>query len=139
VVDRQQTRISSLTFFDCQKLICVPPRGNALQTIYPPTRVTDFAQARRLLMQSSAMRDKKTSRSNPVPPHCPSCAQGMRLARKTRRFNGLPDLYIFECRVCDVSHTEEGAAPSEAKLKTEIGSWYVDEFGNPTREIKTRD
>jgi hypothetical protein len=70
VIDQQQTRISSLTFFDCQKLICAPPRSNALQTIYPPTRsqtiypptrVTDFAQVRRLLMQSSAMRDKKTA------------------------------------------------------------------------------
>ena len=90
-------------------------------------------------MQSSAMRDKKTSRSNPVPPHCPSCAQAMRMARKTRRFNGLPDLYIFECRTCDMSHTEEGTPPSETKFKTEIGSWYLDEFGNPTREIKRRD
>ena len=85
------------------------------------------------------MRDKKTSRSNPVPPHCPSSAQAMRLARKTRRFNGLPDLYIFECRTCDMSHTEEGTPPSETKFKTEIGSWYLDEFGNPTREIKRRD
>jgi hypothetical protein len=85
------------------------------------------------------MSDKKNSRSNPGPPHCPSCAQAMRLARKTRRFNGLPDLYIFECRTCDMSHTEEGTLPSETKFKTEIGSWYLDEFGNPTREIKRRD
>jgi hypothetical protein len=35
-----------------------------------------------------------------------------------------------------MSHTEEGAPPSEPKLKTEIGPWYLDEFGNPTREIK---
>jgi len=63
----------------------------------------------------------------------------MRLARNTRRFNGLPDLYIFECRRCEVSRTEEGTPPSETKLKTEIGSWYLDEFGNPTREIKRRD
>jgi len=90
-------------------------------------------------MQSSAMREKKTSSSTPVPPHCPSCAQAMRLARKTQRFNGLPDLYIFECRTCDMSHTEEGTSPSETKFKTEIGSWYLDEFGNPTREIKRRD
>jgi hypothetical protein len=25
------------------------------------------------------------------------------------------------------------------RFKTEIGSWYLDEFGNPTREIKRRD
>jgi hypothetical protein len=90
-------------------------------------------------MQSSAMRDKKASRSNPVPPHCPSCAQAMRLARKTRCINGLADLYIFECRMCDMSDTEEGTSPNETKFKTEIGSWYLDEFGNPTREIKRRD
>jgi hypothetical protein len=63
----------------------------------------------------------------------------MRLARKTRRFNGLRDLYVFECRKCDVLHTEEGGAPSELEPKVEIGSWYLDEFGNPTREIKRRD
>jgi hypothetical protein len=34
-----------------------------------------------------------------------------------------------------MSHTEEGTPPSETKLKTEIGSWYLDEFG---REIKGR-
>ena len=60
----------------------------------------------------------------------------MRLARKTRRFNGLPDLYVFECRMCEMSHTEEGAPSTEPRLKTEIGPWYLDEFGNPTREIK---
>jgi hypothetical protein len=84
------------------------------------------------------MPNEKTNRSRPAPPHCPSCAQTMRLARKTRRFNGLPDLYIFECRMCQMSHTEEGTPPTVAELKTEIGSWYLDEFGNPTREIKGR-
>ena len=62
----------------------------------------------------------------------------MRLARRTRRFNGLPDLYIFECRACQMSHTEEGAPATEAEAKTEIGSWYLDELGNPTRKIKGR-
>jgi hypothetical protein len=62
----------------------------------------------------------------------------MRLARKTRRLNGLPDLYMFECRACQMSHTEEGVSATEAGAKTEIGSWYLDEFGNPTREIKGR-
>jgi hypothetical protein len=147
--------LSCMPLFGCQNLMCAPPRSNAFPTIYPPMPATDFAQFStvkfaawilvapivrgRFRMQSSAMRDKKTSRSNPVPPHCPSCAQAMRLARKTRRFNGLPDLYIFECRTCDMSHTEEGTPPSETKFKTEIGSWYLDEFGNPTREIKRRD
>jgi hypothetical protein len=84
------------------------------------------------------MRTDKTSRASPAPPHCPRCAQVMRLARKTRRFNGLPDLYVFECRTCEISHTEEGVPPSEAKLRTEIGPWYLDEFGYPTPEMKGR-
>jgi hypothetical protein len=83
------------------------------------------------------MRNEKINRLKPPPPHCPSCA--MRLARKTRRFNGLADLYIFECKKCDMSHTAEGTAPSDLEPKIEIGSWYLDEFGNPTREIKRRD
>jgi hypothetical protein len=29
----------------------------------------------------------------------------------------------------------EGTPPKETKLSIEIGSWYLDEFGNPTREI----
>src|SRR5262249_43485513 len=40
------------------------------------------------------------------PPHCPSCAQLMRLARTTSRFGNLPDLYIFECQACGVSHID---------------------------------
>ena len=88
---------------------------------------------------SVSMTNEKTSRSKPPPPHCPSCAQAMRLARKTRRFNGLPDLYVFECRPCQISHTEESTPPGEIELKTGIGSWYLDEFGNPTRQIKRRD
>ena len=45
-----------------------------------------------------------------TPPRCPSCAQPMRLVRKTLRFHGLPELYTFECRTCDVSFTQEGDA-----------------------------
>jgi hypothetical protein len=40
------------------------------------------------------------------PPPCACCAQAMRLARITSRFDNLPDLYVFECRVCGVSHIE---------------------------------
>jgi hypothetical protein len=36
----------------------------------------------------------------------------MRLARTTARFGKLPDLYIFECRACGVSHID--AAEIEA-------------------------
>jgi hypothetical protein len=49
--------------------------------------------------------------SAPKPPPCPSCAQIMRLARITSRFDDLPDLYTFECRACGVSHIE-AARPS---------------------------
>jgi RNase P subunit RPR2 len=39
-------------------------------------------------------------------PLCPSCAQLMRLVRVTSRFEKLPDLYVFECRACDLTHIE---------------------------------
>jgi GcrA cell cycle regulator len=45
---------------------------------------------------------------SPKPPLCPSCAQIMPLARITSRFGDLPDLYVFECRACGVSHIEAG-------------------------------
>jgi hypothetical protein len=63
----------------------------------------------------------------------------MRLLRKTLRFTGLPDVYIFECLACEISHAAEGTAPSKTELKIEIGSWHLDEFGNLTRAIKRRD
>jgi len=85
------------------------------------------------------MLNEKTKGSKPATPHCPNCAQIMRLGRKTRRFNGLPDLYVYKCQKCDMSHTAEGTAPSENDLKIEIDAWYLDEFGNPTRQIKRRD
>jgi len=40
-------------------------------------------------------------------PRCPRCAQVMKLARRTQRFGGLPDLCTFECPACGMSHTEE--------------------------------
>jgi hypothetical protein len=40
------------------------------------------------------------------PPLCSRCAQIMGLARITWRFDDLPELYIFECRLCGVSHIE---------------------------------
>jgi hypothetical protein len=81
---------------------------------------------------------------NSVPslPRCPQCAQAMRLLRKTPRPDGLPDLLLFGCETCRETHFEEGApvkdGAKQASTNT-IGSWYVDEFGNPTREIKSRD
>jgi hypothetical protein len=46
-------------------------------------------------------------RSKPKLRLCPSCAQDMRLIRRTRRFGTLPDVCTFECRGCGVSHFEE--------------------------------
>ena len=85
------------------------------------------------------MSAERANNSTPKTPRCPSCAQPMRLIRKTVRFNGLPDLCTFECRICNVSLAEECGAPRELTAKTEISSWYLDEFGNPTREIKRSD
>ena len=89
------------------------------------------------------MSPERVNNSAPKPPRCPSCAQPMRLTRKTVRFNGLPDLCTFECRTCNVSLAEECGAPRGITAKTggcaDSGSWYVDEFGNPTREIKRHD
>jgi hypothetical protein len=50
----------------------------------------------------------ETKAPNPTfsPPRCPSCAQPMRLAKRTPRFDGLPDLATFECHACGVWHIE---------------------------------
>jgi hypothetical protein len=55
----------------------------------------------------SVMRNEHAIKHKPTPPLCPSCAQIMGLARTTSRFGNLPDLYIFECRDCGVSHIDE--------------------------------
>jgi hypothetical protein len=49
-------------------------------------------------------------------PRCVSCARPMRLIRKTSRFGGLPDLYIFECDACGEWHVEE-VITTEAKFE----------------------
>jgi hypothetical protein len=53
-----------------------------------------------------SMPNQNSSTSAPKLPFCPSCAQTMRLARITSRFDDLPDLYTFECRTCGVAHIE---------------------------------
>jgi hypothetical protein len=44
---------------------------------------------------------------------CPSCAQNMRLIRRTQRFGELPDVCTFGCLGCGVSHFEEDAAETK--------------------------
>ena len=60
-------------------------------------------------------------RSGPRLPLCPSCAQNMRLIRRTQRFGTLPDVCTFECRGCGVSHFEEHepAKPSGALISND--------------------
>ena len=59
---------------------------------------------------------------SPKPPVCPSCAQVMRLARVTSRFDDLPDLYTFACRACGVAHIEAGivADPETGSTATRV-------------------
>jgi hypothetical protein len=52
------------------------------------------------------MCETKTPSSTLAPPRCPNCAQPMRLAKRTARFDGLPDVVTFECRACGVTHIE---------------------------------
>jgi hypothetical protein len=42
-----------------------------------------------------------------APQRCSSCAQSMKLIRRTQRFGGLSDICIFECEACDVTLIEE--------------------------------
>ena len=53
-----------------------------------------------------------SEKCTPISPHCPACAQVMRLAQITSRFGDLPDLYTFECRTCGVSHIETALSAS---------------------------
>src|SRR6516165_10680136 len=54
-----------------------------------------------------------------APPLCASCAQTMRLARITSRFGDLPDLYVFECRACGVSHIEAGCIVADLEAENQ--------------------
>jgi hypothetical protein len=49
-----------------------------------------------------------TEKSAPKQPRCPGCARPMLFVRRTTRFGGLPDLFVFECRDCGETHIEEG-------------------------------
>jgi len=57
---------------------------------------------------------ERSNKSAPKSPLCPGCAQIMRLAGITSRFDDLPDLYTFECRGCGVSHIEPALSASIA-------------------------
>jgi hypothetical protein len=52
------------------------------------------------------MCETKAPSSTLAQPRCPSCAQFMRLAKRTARFDGLPELATFHCRACGIWHIE---------------------------------
>jgi hypothetical protein len=52
------------------------------------------------------MQYERSNQCRPKPPLCASCAQTMRLARVTSRFDGMPDLHTYECRGYGVSQIE---------------------------------
>jgi hypothetical protein len=70
---------------------------------------------------------------------CPRCAQPMQLTRVTIRFGALTDILMFECAECGTAHIEERGPQGAISPATRPGGWYLDEFGNPTREIKAAE
>jgi hypothetical protein len=73
---------------------------------------------------------ERSNKSAPQSPRCPGCAQIMRLAGITSRFDDLPDLYTFECSGCGVSHIE--AAPFAVKLDPIEGNQLSETASLPT-------
>ncbi len=53
-----------------------------------------------------SMRYQTSNQFVPKAPLCPGCAHIMCCTRITWRFEELPELYVFECRPCGVSHIE---------------------------------
>jgi len=80
---------------------CADDSG-AKDALAPPIRLRVFA----VQGPFSAMHNQHTANDTPRAPLCPSCAQIMRLARTTTRFGNLPDLHVFECRACGVTHID---------------------------------
>ena len=76
------------------------------------------------------MRYQNSNQFVPKAPPCPGCAQIMRLAGITSRFDDLPDLYTFECSGCGVSHIE--AAPFAVKLDPIEGNQLSETASLPT-------
>jgi hypothetical protein len=74
---------------------------------YPSRVLTSYERrGHRASRRALSMRSEHSNKNPPRLPRCPSCAQIMRYVRTTSRFEELPDLYIFECRGCGVTHIE---------------------------------
>jgi hypothetical protein len=69
--------------------------------------------------QNLAMNEERSMSKLPL---CPSCAQRMRLIRRTERFDGLLDVCTFQCRDCGVSQIEEHAPLTPTKGAKDLKS-----------------
>src|SRR5260370_34650364 len=91
--------------------------GKSAASIHPPAQCrlplpkTPLSIRKLLIVALGSHREPSlvmSANNFPLGPQwCPSCAQTMKLVRRTQRFGGLPDLCIFECPACDMSHTKE--------------------------------
>ena len=91
---------------DCQKLSLQPLMGNAHAQYQRRPHFRGMSEHR-------VMCDECADRSNPKPPsppRCLGCAQPMKFVRRTQRFGGLPDLYIFPAE--DVANGIQSKATS---------------------------
>jgi hypothetical protein len=129
------------TSFGCQELICAPPRSNAFLFIYSPRQRT-------ILLSHPC----GTGSARCLARCCVSCAmtkpvgqsRQLRIARVAHKScasrEGLEGSMV--CPIYTYSSAERASCPTpkkaRPKLRTEIGPWYLDEFGNPTREVKRR-
>jgi hypothetical protein len=71
-------------------------------TEYIATRVSGTLRPK----ERMSMRHQNSNQFVSKAPLCPGCAQIMGWTRITWRFEDLPELYVFECRSCGVSHIE---------------------------------
>jgi hypothetical protein len=86
----------------CQKLSLQPPAVNAPAQYQRRPHFRGMSEHRVMCDECADRSDPKP----PSPPRCLGCAQPMKFVRRTQRFGGLPDMYIFHCRGCGEWHTE---------------------------------
>ena len=86
----------------CQKLSLQPPAVNAPAQYQWRPHFRGMSEHRVMCDECADRSDPKP----PSPPRCLGCAPPMKFVRRTQRFGGLPDLYIFHCRGCGEWHTE---------------------------------
>jgi len=62
----------------------------------------------------------------PKSPFCPACAQIMRVAPRTSRFDDRPDPYTFECRACGVWYIEPALSAYRGTTSPEKREVYLE-------------